>query len=146
MWNYPEVSAKPKSEMRGHTGTIEDVDVSADEKYIVTTADDRVCKIWRASTGECLSSFSWKSENGTDNLTIKCPHFFGKNHVLLSAAGSRGPARLGCWKFLDDAGNKVAEPEISFEATIDPKPCSAMKLNKDRTLLCCGFVTGNKSV
>jgi len=116
--------------------------LSPPPRFIVTTSEDRTCRVWNASNGQQHALFSWKSGQGDELLTIKFPSFFGTKHLLLSAAGPRGPGRLGIYAFTDPA---KADDRV-FEATVDAKPASALKLNQNCTLMCLGFVTGNKSI
>ncbi|CAD7940280.1 unnamed protein product [Amoebophrya sp. A25] len=141
VWSYPQFSEQPLAEFTAHTKPIEALDVSPDGRLAVTTSEDRTCKIWKVDTAEEFCSFSWNEEGGRqDPMNLKFPHFFTEDTLLLSAAGPRGPAMLGLWKF------DVSPPKLVFPVQVDAKPCSALRLNRDRTMMMCGFVPGHKNM
>ncbi|KJR43702.1 serine/threonine protein kinase [Candidatus Magnetoovum chiemensis] len=49
--------------LKGHNGNINDLNVSPDGKFLISSSSDQTVRLWQLNTGLCLRTFSWHSGN-----------------------------------------------------------------------------------
>jgi len=72
---------------RGHTSSILDMDITSDEKKVLSAGSDKTIKLWSIDTGECLETFTGHTS------PVACIKFFPHSRHFVSG-DLEGEARI----------------------------------------------------